>query len=549
MTKGKGMTINGNGNSHRIGSLGIRPSLVLFGVFSCFTVWAIHVLSAATWLDASGNRYYVLFDDAMISMRYAFNLAHGHGLVWNVGERVEGYTNPLWTIIMAALQWISNPYVAPLLVQLAGLVLLLGAAGFAFLAGKELAGETTAWRHLAGILSATGVLGYYPLAFWSLAGMEVSLLGCALSAGVLATIRFHNGNEIRHLNALLLCIIVAYFTRPDGWLPFIPMALFCVRRSLQVDTFAHLVKKTLAVVLTGGGLIAAHLVWRFLYYGSFVPNTYVLKMQGRPLDLRLTNGLSFISPYLLSISIALALAIFAALIAERNKRSLYLSLVSVPLVAVAYQIFVGGDPWPYWRQMAPSFFLLPLASSCGLLALKRIPRANTLLLTVIFFCIFVFGVFVLPNKDFRREALLQIPPFSFPHNVFHGRTGLALHEVLTPRASVMAFWAGAIPYFASCYGVDPLGKMDPYVARLPLDTGVAWAGMRGVPGHDKYDLRHSLVERSPDYIQGWKWFNQDESAYVRTNYVLAVHQGLGLCLKRDSKHVHWDRVKIVGECK
>lgn len=32
-----------------------------------------------------------MFDGAMIAMRYALNLAHGHGLVWNVGERAEGY--------------------------------------------------------------------------------------------------------------------------------------------------------------------------------------------------------------------------------------------------------------------------------------------------------------------------------------------------------------------------------------------------------------------------------------------------------------------------
>ena len=43
-----------------------------------------------------------LQDDAFISFRYARNLATGHGLVWNPGERVEGYTNFLWTLLMAA---------------------------------------------------------------------------------------------------------------------------------------------------------------------------------------------------------------------------------------------------------------------------------------------------------------------------------------------------------------------------------------------------------------------------------------------------------------
>ena len=40
-------------------------------------------------------------DYAFISFRYARNLADGLGLVWNVGERVEGYTNFLWTLMMA----------------------------------------------------------------------------------------------------------------------------------------------------------------------------------------------------------------------------------------------------------------------------------------------------------------------------------------------------------------------------------------------------------------------------------------------------------------
>src|SRR5687768_6103211 len=42
-------------------------------------------------------------DDALTSMQYAKNLALGHGVVFNVGERVEGYTNFLWVLFMAPL--------------------------------------------------------------------------------------------------------------------------------------------------------------------------------------------------------------------------------------------------------------------------------------------------------------------------------------------------------------------------------------------------------------------------------------------------------------
>ena len=48
------------------------------------------------------REYWFLSDDAFISFRYSRHLADGLGLVWNAGEPVEGYTNFLWVLLMAA---------------------------------------------------------------------------------------------------------------------------------------------------------------------------------------------------------------------------------------------------------------------------------------------------------------------------------------------------------------------------------------------------------------------------------------------------------------
>ena len=48
------------------------------------------------------NYFRFVCDDAFISFRYAKNLVEGHGLVYNIGERVEGYTNFLWTLLLSA---------------------------------------------------------------------------------------------------------------------------------------------------------------------------------------------------------------------------------------------------------------------------------------------------------------------------------------------------------------------------------------------------------------------------------------------------------------
>ena len=64
----------------------------------------------ATSVVEEGQRWFVLWDDAMISMQYARNLAYGHGLVWNVGgEPVQGFTNLGITLFMAFLHGLAIP--------------------------------------------------------------------------------------------------------------------------------------------------------------------------------------------------------------------------------------------------------------------------------------------------------------------------------------------------------------------------------------------------------------------------------------------------------
>ena len=48
-----------------------------------------------------------LTDDAFISFRYVRNLLEGHGLVFNPGEYVEGYTNFLWVVVLAIPHWLG----------------------------------------------------------------------------------------------------------------------------------------------------------------------------------------------------------------------------------------------------------------------------------------------------------------------------------------------------------------------------------------------------------------------------------------------------------
>src|SRR3990170_4868637 len=124
----------------------------------------------------AGERYFVLFDDAMISMRYARNLANGAGLVWNPGrERVEGYTNPLWVVFMAVFHLFPIPASKmSLFIQASGAAFLIANLVFVKRIARFLTGS---W--LAALLAVVLTAFYTPLNNWGLQGMEVSALTLA----------------------------------------------------------------------------------------------------------------------------------------------------------------------------------------------------------------------------------------------------------------------------------------------------------------------------------------------------------------------------------
>ena len=87
-----------------------RTTLIVLGVIILLYLIYAGIYIYRTSFIAFGERYFVLFDDAMISMRYAKNLIAGNGLVWNPGEQpVEGYTNPLWVLYMSLFHFFPIP--------------------------------------------------------------------------------------------------------------------------------------------------------------------------------------------------------------------------------------------------------------------------------------------------------------------------------------------------------------------------------------------------------------------------------------------------------
>jgi len=175
---------------------------------------AVVLVWRSSFPTVEGRRGFCLFDDAMISLRYAANLAHGQGLVWNPGERVEGFTNPLMVFLMTAAVGAAGTWYAPLVVQLLGIAILLATLALvAALVRRDLG------RSDGAVLAATAAAAaFYPLAYWSIMGMETGLLTLLLLVAFLADARDPLGQEPRLRKLLVAASALALLTRPDATL-------------------------------------------------------------------------------------------------------------------------------------------------------------------------------------------------------------------------------------------------------------------------------------------------------------------------------------------
>jgi arabinofuranosyltransferase len=584
-----------------------KDKFIVLAMIGAFLLWSVGFIFRASFIAIDGHRYYSLFDDAMISMRYAWNLSHGYGLVWNHGERVEGYTNFLMVIIMAIPNAIFEKRLAALTIQLFGIFTIILNAfvvmKIVLIIEKR---EAAPVRCAFAILSLICSLAYYPIIFWSLMGMETGLVSLLISIGILIFLVYRERHSTASLLAISSFLGLAYLTRPDSLIPSLVILIF--GPLIDLLQAKQTKEKTIRILVLLGGfafLPVTQLLFRIWYYGTLVPNTYILKVVGTPFWFRVVDGIHFIAPFVVSVIFIIIISIIGLILKPRRLSLLFMTLL---IGLIAYQVYVGGDAWLYWRILAsviPLVFLVYIRAIYDLLPTQgnlswrmvtssvivclfgsyyivstlfsKNPRLATGLgtadkiflvfgvgIVVIGFTLywiyrlltpkleFIFHMVLLSslaiisiNIAFLPEIALRVRPYTVEENIIMVNRAIAISDITTSDATVGVFYAGAIPYYTGLRGIDFLGKSDRYIAALAPDLSgsVSWYGLRSVPGHNKYDLYYSIVELLPTYIQGTNWGAQDVTENVEQRYIEVQYKGINLLLKKNDPNVLWDKVE------
>jgi hypothetical protein len=487
-----------------------------------------------------GRSYFELFDDAMISMRYGQNLTEGHGLTWSFGHHVEGYSNFLWTLVMAVVHLLPiSTAKTSLAMMVIGAALLVATA----LLARRIAQLLVPGNRLAPLLALGLVALYYPLVFWSLRGMEVGLAALLVSAMVLLALEQGGLEPRRSVWWLAAVMAAAVLTRDDLIVPSV-VALGYLAWALPAE------RRRAVLLPVAGTLIAtllAHTAFRLAYYDSALPNTYYLKLSKIGLGTRLDRGALALG-YTVLRDIWAPLLLAGTLFALRRRtvpRGAWL-LAAVFLAQCAYSVYAGGDAWEdvrfpnrYISTVAPLMLTLSALGTAELFTRDR-RRAPWVLaglfvalapliawqgfptlklgitegaglslgrfaLGVAFATAVAAGGLMLARARPDRLttagtvaaamlALLLLFQIDGPavrdweRSNYQGRSfdvgwmkaGLALRQVTAPGTSIAVVAAGNIIYFSDRPGVDLLGKMDPVVAKGPPQS------VQSRPGRDKW---------------------------------------------------------------
>jgi arabinofuranosyltransferase len=420
-------------------------------------------------------------DDSLIVARYAERLIEGHGLTWTDGERVEGYSNFLWTVSVAAIGSFG--------VDVLDAARLLGVICMA--AVLLAISRARAPQSLAEVMPPTVAALMFasagPVAVWAIGGLEASMVAALLAWALVVVLPIVDREDESRRRALIVGLPLALlcWTRPDGPLFTAVFAGVTVLLFKFSRTGWDLALRMTALPVLA---VAMQLGFRLLYYGDWLPNPAYIK--ARVDGERLSEGVEYIVgawEWMVPALILVGLSLIASFVGK-HQRGRSILLLCCFLAWAGYVTAIGGDIFAGRRHWVPLWLLLSFMVVPGL---DWIVRRERIWLTL------VVAVMSLAAVGWLAKLQREDPKVQQAKKQKWQWEGEVLARVLgegfwaeQPLLAVTA--AGTLPYFSKLPCLDMLGLNDRHIARQrPEQVGDL--------AHDHADGSY-VLDREPDLV-------------------------------------------------
>ena len=441
-----------------------------------------------------------LCDDIFITFRAVDNFLKGYGPVWNVGERVQAYTHPLWyALLVIGIGIFKHHYWFTLALSYA---CLLGTL-YLFL-------KIARYGNMAlAMLASVALLLSRAFADYSSSGLENPLLHLLLCAYVLVAITQADAARRFLYTGLLYSLL--FLTRPDSIFLVTPTSLWMLWQAYKACGWKRTLKLTAIAA-------APAVVWEefsLIYYGSLVPNTAIAKMNlGYPRSEMLARGWNYLMHGIAVDPVTLGTILLAAPISIfLGKSHLPKLLMAGVALQLGYICWVGGD-YMQGRFLTTSLlaaaiaialsknclqnsnkvFAVSLAAFYGTLIIIRIVAPQTFTANIRYAADYStqsslsyweangeYGqsdqrAFYYPNLG----LLTVVKKHSFnPYTHMWIQEGRQINDEIIVRGDIGMFGWGAWEY---SHIIDTCALGDPFLARLPaLPKGNIGHYLRPIP--------------------------------------------------------------------
>jgi arabinofuranosyltransferase len=419
-------------------------------------------------------------DDAFISFRYLDNFFNSQGLVFNEGERVWGFTNFLWIVLLAP--WVGLGIDPLLASRILGILCNLVSLFLVMTFYDQTRPDLKKWSWFSGFYLAFS--GAFVLQ--SLSGLETSFFTLLVLLTIVLYRIFLQRREPRLLFRLGLAAAAAAMTRPEGFFVFGLLLLHFLseRRTFGFVPWSFFSRLLLVFVPIAGG----YSFLGYLYYGSLWPNSINAKVgwSGE----QFLRGLHYFKIFALNNPV-LILVLVLSLLFFKKMGALLRFIIELAVFFVIFNIAVGGD-WMFGYRLFHTGILLA-SLLIPFVMVNIIERFSAWKLSfrmpLAFLIVCISLLLTLAVSQFDRH-ITYARQEKYVHIGI--RAGRWMNRFFKPDSLLATDQAGAVAYYSRLPVVDMMGLNDKVIAHrkaIPKE----WRGIE--KGSGRY-----VLSRRPDYI-------------------------------------------------
>lgn len=442
-------------------------------------------------------------DDALITFRTVLNFTHGFGPTFNVTERVQAYTHPLWFLVVSLGYLVSgNIFYTAIVLSILFTLLAVWLLIFRLSHSQE-------WAILAGIalLFSKAFIDY------ATSGLENPLSYLLLILFVVTCITKPGGPGTGPFAPVFLLSLIV-LSRPDLTLMVLPMLFVVYYRARRI-------RPMVTGTILGFLPLIAWLLFSTVYYGFPMPNTAYAKLgTGIPRKELLMQGLQYFLDSLDRDPLTLTVIAFVSIRSMIHDATLDRSLALGIVVYILYILAIGGD------FMSGRLFSVPVFAAA--IILSRSPAVSTRQFVLFGLTLIMIGMAASPvtlfsgseydNRSISSAGITDERGFYYQQwGLLSGNRnrflefpewpsvqGEPLDVVVDVKVRCNQLGQAGLYAGPSVHLVDTCGLTDPLLARLPAQYDPNWRVghyVRMIPEGYVESIRSSEIRFSDDNLQ------------------------------------------------